>query len=306
MPELRQLVPADFEEIYRTFLASDDPRRTADTYRPMFASGVSLDDRVGYGLVDRGRLVGILGTIASRRVWSGQAEVCCNLHSWSVLPEYRGYSLLLMRPVLRMADWTLTDLSPTRAVMAIGLRLGFRPLDGRLTILRPIRDRQDRQSSGVEICSERTKIRERARTDDPTVRAAIDDATLQPLLLTDEKGECLVLARRVDRDCRPHCHVHHVSDPARFVRWSVAARNALLELCGGNFVVVDRRRIGDARLPRSITLPVSSRQLVRPGRVSSGKVDSLRSELQYLGMTTLPEKRLYLDAVKSRFRRLFQ
>jgi len=306
MPEVRPLAPDDYEDLYRTFLVSGDSRRSSETYRPMFAPGISLDDRIGYGLMDKGRLVGMLGTIASRRVWSGHPEVVCNLHSWSVLPEYRGYSLLLMRPVLGVADWTLTDLSPTPTVMAISLRLGFRPLDGRLTILRRTRGGGRTEEPGVDVCSDRSRVRERSRTDDPTARAAIDDASLQPLLLTDAKGECLVLARRVDRDCRPHCHVHHVSDPARFVRWSMTARNALLELCGGNFVVVDRRRIGEARLPASITLPVSSRQLVRPGRTSSGEVDSLRSELQYLGMTTLPEKRLYLDAVKSRFRRFFQ
>ena len=188
MPEVRQLAPADFEEVYRTFLRSDDPRRTADTYRPMFASGVSLDGRVGYGLVDRGRLVGILGTIVSRRVWFGQPEVCCNLHSWSVLPEYRGYSLLLMRPVLGMVDWTLTDLSPTPNVLAISLRLGFRPLDGRLTILRRTRSWRRAEEPGVDVCSDRSRIRERSRIDDPTVRAAIDDASLQPLLLTDEQA----------------------------------------------------------------------------------------------------------------------
>ncbi len=303
MPELRPLTEDHFPEVYSTFFASDDPSLGPDTYQPMFAPEVTGEAGPGYGLFSDGRLVGMLGTIVSHRTTNSRPEVVCNLHSWNVLPEFRGYSLLLMRPVLRRTDWTLTDLSPTAAVAAISARMGFRPRDGRLTLL--FRSwKSDRPETECECLTDRQQVLDRTANADETIRAALRDASLTPLMIRDADGECLMLGRRVERHCRPYVHLHSLSDAACFARWSLLARRTLLELCGGSFVAVERHLLGSHRVPFSMTLPVSSRQLVRPGSGTSGLSDTLRSELQFVGMTTLPEKRLYLEALAERMPRL--
>ncbi len=304
MPDVRPLREDDLPQAHAAFLAAPGSPWSIGDYRPMFAPAPGGDAACGYGLFDNERLVGMLGTLLSRRTIDGRPVEVCNLHSWFVQPEYRGYSLALMRPVLRDKNRVLTDFSPSPAVCEISQRLGFQRLDGRLTLLfRPWR-RAAASSSLLEIMTDRAGIDARWRGDDPTVRAALHDPTLQPLLAVDGDGDCLVLARKVDLNCPPHCHAHHVSDPARFTRWSVPIRHALLDLCGGSFVALERRRLGNAKLPCRLTLPVSSRQLVRTSHVDPPEVDTLRSELQYLGMTTLPQKRLFTSAVAARLPRL--
>ena len=113
-----------FDAIYSSFLDDGDRFLTKDDWRHLFSPSKATDGCCGYALLDKDRIVGILGMLFSYRTVRGVERRFCNLHSWYVLPAYRGKSLTLMRPALRLRDCTLTDLTPTDAVCEINQRLG--------------------------------------------------------------------------------------------------------------------------------------------------------------------------------------
>jgi hypothetical protein len=82
--------------------------------------------RYGYLLETSGRIVGVLLMIHSRRVGASGETIQCNLSSWCVDKEYRGYAAFFHATVVRRKDVTYINLSPAahtrRGIEALGFK----------------------------------------------------------------------------------------------------------------------------------------------------------------------------------------
>ena len=80
---------------------------------------------------------GFIGTIFSTRRLLGRMEPICSLSSWIVLEEHRNASLLLLKPILAMREFTIVNLTPAPVVYEIFSKLGFKPLESERFIAPP-------------------------------------------------------------------------------------------------------------------------------------------------------------------------
>lgn len=83
----------------------------------------------GFALRDGPRIVGAHTAFYSERLVAGRVERFCDLGTWYVLPEFRSHSIRLIKALLAQDGYHFTALSPSRRVVSIHTRLGFRPLD---------------------------------------------------------------------------------------------------------------------------------------------------------------------------------
>lgn len=98
--------------------------------------------KYGYALESNGEIVGVLLMLFSRVGADGDA-LRCNLSSWCVDPDYRGYALRLAIAALRHDGVTFTNISPIEDTWSIADSLGFeRYCSGQivfLPLLSPVR-----------------------------------------------------------------------------------------------------------------------------------------------------------------------
>ena len=300
--EVRPLTPDDFPEVYDKYLASDDARLTREDWRRLFEPARPLAECCGYGLFAGGQVVGMVGMLFSERTINGQQHRFCNLHSWKVDQAHRGGSLSLMRPALNLRGCTLTDFTPTPQVSVINQRLGFRPLDSRVTLLF-CPWRRSLSEPSVAILTDLEEIVKYLNQPQAQISRDHPGPDFEHLLVEAQSQSCYVIAARVTRHWLPYCHVYYVSDPAVFRRFQDSICRHLLEITRTRFAAVDARRMGLPRLPRSFTVPLSSNQFYRSDDVAPADIDPLYSELSYLRLTTLPGKRQIIQSIK-RFCRL--
>jgi hypothetical protein len=81
--------------------------------------------RFGYLLECADAVVGVILMISSSIVRNGMAIVRCNLSSWHVEPEYRGYAPLLIAQALKYKDVTYVNVSARPATWPIVEAQGF-------------------------------------------------------------------------------------------------------------------------------------------------------------------------------------
>lgn len=139
MVTLEKIQSSLFTNLHESFLREDDPLSNEQDWRNVFDYQWDTEfDHCGYALLDEGKVVGMIGMVFSDRLIAGVHRKFCNLHTWWVREDHRGRSLGLLRPVLKLNDYTITHFTPDREVRAITKRLGFSDLNSQLKILLPI------------------------------------------------------------------------------------------------------------------------------------------------------------------------
>lgn len=274
-----------FDQIYASFL-DGDPFLTKDDWRPLFSRRDALDDCCGYALLDRSRIVGILGMLFSDRTVNGVSRRFCNLFSWYV-NEHRGKSLMLMRPALRLHDCTLTDLTPTSKVRDISQRLGFRPLDSRLRVLFPVA--RSHIPNDIDVITDRDRVRAMLNDEDSRL---FDDHQLPGighLVVQSASDYCYVVYSDVARYRIPYAHVHYFSNREQFQTHTLHIRDHITRSTNTKFVAVNDRQTRGMILRPSVRLPMSKPHLFRPAGVQPEDIDTLYTEVALLRLSTLLE-----------------
>ena len=276
-----------FDDIYASFLESDhEPYLTKDDWRPLFLRRNALDDCCGYALLDKSRIIGILGMLFSDRIVNGVTRRFCNLHTWEV-NEHRGKSLTLMRPALRLHDCTLTDLSPTDRVHHISLRLGFRPLDSRLRVLCPVT--RSNGSDDIDVITGHDRIRAMLSEEDGRLFEDHQTPGIGHLVLRSADNYCYAVYSDVVRYRFPYAHLHYFSNRELFQRYNLQIRDHIMQSTNARFVAVNDRSTRGMKLRLSVRLPVSKRHLFHPAGVQPADIDSLYTEISLLRLSTLPD-----------------
>ena len=292
--QLEPITAEHFPFIYATFLVDDDHRLTESDWRRMFLyPWKQPHDEYGYVLMDGQQLVGVIGTIFSERIVGESSHRVCNLHSWFVKPEYRGRSLLLLRPVLRMKDVTLTDFTPTPAVVAISMRLGFQPINNTLKILMPVRTFQVKDAITLEVLSNPALAYQRLNRSDFMIYYNHMTYDCNHVYCESDTDSCYILFSRVTRTAVPYGYLRYVSNKPFFLKHHALIRQYLQKRCRTRFLAVDARHYPQKSLPLSFEVPVHANALIRPVDLQPGDIDNLYSEATLLNLTSIPGLRSY-------------
>jgi hypothetical protein len=300
MDALIKLTPELFPELCDGLLREMDPKISAAMWHRLLIDHASPEHGGGYVLTANGQFVGLIGAIYSERMVQGKKARFCNIHSWYVRPEYRGQSMLLLRPFLRLKGYTVTDLSPTKGVVKILRRLGFEVLDSHAWLLLPMRRRkselhgesvmQPLDADSAEVLSE-------------SDRQIFEDHQLEHcrhLLLRDGDAYCYVVCSRLKHVLFHYGFVHYISDRRRFLKHLPAVRVGLMEATQTKCVTIDSRQLAGVKPDRAIRIATYDK-LYRPGNVAREDIDSLYSDTVNLCIPTLPRaRRLVLSPLLER------
>jgi len=288
VPTVEAVTSNDLDRVL-PLLRVHDPRQDDEAWArlisPPWAPGGT---NAGWVLLDGDTVVGFLGAVFSERRIGGAERRFCNLTTWYVDPDHRESSLALLRPVTRLRDHTVTDLSPNAAAARISKRLGFTELDTGLVLLGPIGS-TDTGRSPVAVHVDEPDAT--AILPDSARRLAEDHADLpgvHHLVAETSTGALLVIVGRVPGGRRPYSHIHHVSDPDLFRTHHAAVRRALQDGVGVP-LIIDARFSWAAGLPNARRLVENSLKLFKPcDDLPTDQIDNLYSELVLLPFSQLP------------------
>ena len=303
MVKLEKITSSLFPKLHEAFLHDDDPLSTEQDWRNVFDYAWDLGEgHCGYALLEDEQVVGMMGMVFSERCINGVDRKFCNLHTWWVREDYRGRSLAMLRPILRLKEYTITHFTPCDRIRAVTKRLGFKDLNSQLRILLPqpfVRRRSS--STWIPPLFEESEISNHLNVADQ--RILRDHLPYRPgnLLIQNGNRYCYVLYTHVIRHRMAYCHLHYISAPTLFAEQESGIRSALLERHHVKFVAVDDRLNPNIKFRNSFKFWAPAHALYKSDTVSPQQIDNLYSDVVFLSLTALPDMSHELG---SRLRRL--
>jgi hypothetical protein len=287
-PILRPVNPSDtgaILTILNGFRTGSPQIREADFRTLLDCPFQSPGSPSGYVIEALGCVVGFLATLFSERWISRERRNFCNISSWIVDPQYRKYSILLLKPVLELKDHTITCFTPSPHVYPILRRLGFVDLDESTTELFP-RILKPLPSFGT--LSGLRQIR-RLDLDDPSIppekHELIQDH--QPLgisflLLSDGISSCLIGFAKTVSYRFNYAVLLHISDTEFFRRHIHEIRLHLWRTAKTLRLSAPTRFLNGHVFPHSTVRSLSHPPLFKCDRLKPEEIDNLYSELAIL------------------------
>lgn len=181
--------------------------------RMMLRTSMPERPNAGFLLEAGDDLVGVHVATYAQRVTDGRMERFCGLGPWCVLPGYEFDSMRLLMALLAQKGYHFIDLCPTDEVAKLDARLGFRPLDTRLSAVANLP--WPSWPGRVRISSEPAEIEAMLTGDDLLhYRDHRDAPRARHVALRHGDRSCYVMLRRIRRRQVPVVgRLLHVSDP---------------------------------------------------------------------------------------------
>ena len=274
-----------FDEVYPLLATFDGGGLPRDDWRLMlfdypWASGPCR----GFGLYDGAKPVGFLGTIFSTRRIQGREERVCNFSSWIVKDEYRGSSVMMMRPlVAQLPEYTLVGHTPIPTTIAVFSRLGFQTLESEELLLPALPSPRQalRALRGSFACSARS-LEEELGEEERTFYRNLSYARARHLLLRRGDRRCYLVARLGRRKGMRVAELLYIGDRAFFWENHLLAQAAFAVTMGAVALAVDRRFADGFSTPYAVRRPKP--RIYRPSRpdIPPVAIDGLYSELMML------------------------
>ena len=233
----------------------------------------------GYVMVDDDRVVGFLGLIFSRRSIKNKVHKFCNMTSWIVEKEYRGKSLFLLLPVLRLKSYTLTDFTPSREVYAILKKAGFQEFETHYRLVFPFPNISKLWSS-CELIFDRDIIERELNQKDYQIYKDHQFPHCYHLMIKSKYGECYLIMGRMVRKKFPFfiAQIYYISNLDVFrkcigiVGFKICFRIKTFAL------YIDERFLGEKRILFSKKMALKKPRMYRSDILSGEDMDSLYSE----------------------------
>lgn len=127
-----------FEAVYGLLVRLYSHNSKSDWKRLFVDHFNSGETYFGYILLDNEKVVGFLGLVFAKREIDGLETRFCNLTSWIVDFKYRNKSLLLLKPVLKLKNYIITNFTGSETVGMILDTLKFKGLGDDLFIILPL------------------------------------------------------------------------------------------------------------------------------------------------------------------------
>ena len=135
---VRPAVAEDFQAVYPLLQQLNNTRFTREIWQRLFRNLWQAEDWFpGYVLETDKEIVGFLGCIASEQIVSGKRQRIINITSWIVQEQYRSSSILLLLPLLKQKDITLTSLTSSSESYRVYKQLGFQDLESSVRVIYP-------------------------------------------------------------------------------------------------------------------------------------------------------------------------
>lgn len=276
---LRAIQSSDLAVVGQFLHTYLNPRISAQTWAsaPLVPWQVSAPNH-GFLLADGDDIVGAYLAFYSTRTIDGVDEPICNLGAWCVRDEYRGHSMRLLKAMLSQKGYTLTDLSPSGAVIPLNERLRFQHLDTAAALI-----------PALPLPSWTGSFRISANPAD--IERGLSGAELQlyrdharapaanHLILTKGQETCYVIYRRDRRKgLSIFASILHVSNPDLFAS-SAAQLSRYLLFRHGIVAILAELRIVIHRPKFSMLLASPRRKMFKSERLKPEQIDDLYSEL---------------------------
>lgn len=229
----------------------------------------------GFMLVEADAIVGVYLAFYSTRRMAEREERFCNLAAWCVLPQYRLYSLLLLRALLAQKGCHFTDLSPSGNTVPVNERLKFQHLDTTTALVPnlpwPSRARIVSDAGALEAMLRPQELE--IFRDHEHARAAYH------LVLVEGNAHCYVIYRRDRRKRLPlFASILYVSNPPLFRKLARRFGSHLLFHHGVLATLAELRVVG-GQPAGSILLRKARPKMYKSDTLQPGEVDYLYSEL---------------------------
>lgn len=282
--KVRPVFPADFEAVL-PLLQRLDPTRRAPRWRPLFEfRWRKPEDPVGYAAFVADTAVGFVGLISSEREIDGRMERFCNISSWITDDSFRGVGALLVLPLLRLRDETITSMTSNPAASRVLERLGLVTLDDRWTVLRPSwRSVLAPADSRVRIVTDPAAIARVVSPADARIVEDHRDLGLQLLAQTDD-GYCLLIYSTRVRWRLRAAHLHYVSDLAVFRRALPRIQRSLMLRHAALLLEADARLLPADQFDHATTKRILGSRLFRSARLRPEQIPSIYTELLLLDL----------------------
>ncbi|MBF0358383.1 MAG: hypothetical protein HQL70_07220 [Magnetococcales bacterium] len=194
----------------------------------------------GFMLIHEDRIVGVVGAFYSQQLLRGKTVDICNIHSWTVLPEYRSDSIYLLIKIIRQPGFHFTILTPRAQEMEIYRFLKFRTIITRMVITANF-PWPFARLTGLRSVTDTGKLQQVLKAEDGRIHC---DHTALPWLKHIAVGVgdkfCYVIYQCIKLKNLPVAAVLYVSDPELFDRYRLALGHALF-LRGLLFMRVESR-----------------------------------------------------------------
>ena len=249
------------------------------------------EEYCGYGLFDEEELVGFIGLIFSLRKIAGEIHPICNLTSWVVKEPYRDHSLSLLLPVMRLEDYTITDLSASEGAFRILKRLGFKELDQSVTVVPCLPSGMRMLNTNPILSQDPDLIRKTLNPDDLEIyNDHVRNSSCNHFILQRQNRYCYIVASKVIYNTRiPYSFIHYVSHPEIFSSRSRSICTGIARSQKTNFVAIDSRHATCMNLPLfHYNISLWRSRLYKSPDLKPDQVDNLYSELVLLNFSTFP------------------
>jgi acetoacetyl-CoA synthetase len=285
--EIRFATAEDIEPCCR-LLESSFPRTSLAFWRGMMGyPWLAADEKPHYGAVLSvdGEICGFNGALYANRMVDGRVERFGSGYGWCVRPEYRRYSISLLKQLLGPAgapDMTWTNLTCRGDLVPLFRKLGYELADERKLVSKIGPGTVVRGRAGSARVVPEDEVTEALLG--PDVYRLYQDhigRTVQRVVFEAGGKACLVVTKRgyLPTGGYPGTELHYVSDRSFFaehferIKLRLLMRDKTLMLHG------DERLFGFA--PKGAgTLPATA--LFRSQRVTARDIDALYTELVIL------------------------
>ena len=283
--EVRPVGLEAFDEVYPVLTGFGASKMSKEDWRWMLFTYPWADNpQRGYAMYAGGKVVGFLGTIFSQRQLAGRMERICSLSSWIVLDEYRGASLSLVTPILKLRDYTIVNTTPSPVACDIFQKLGFTTLETRRLILPPLPGLPEATRALAGSFSRSREVLERELTGEERTlyRDLASSPVAQHVLLRHGAKRCYLVATPIHKRGIPFAELQYIGDRDFFWEHRILAHAALLRTTRATALWVDSRFAKGRRVPPAIRW--TARRLYRPTRkeITPEMIDGLYTEMMGL------------------------
>ncbi len=283
---VRKVYKDDFEKVYNLLLDFQHPRVEKNQWRQLFINPWgSFEDHCGYALVNGDDIVGFLGTVFSKRYFKGEEYKFCNLSSWIVKPQYRTKSISLLWPILKLKDYTITNLTGAPTLYNLFMKLGFKDLGSYRFIFPPIPPYKfNYGKKRYYIIESHNIIRQLLGYNDLLIFNDHINYKCIHLIIASDAGNCYLVATRVMRRGLPFIYVHYISNLNVFTEMIYRAILKILVKYQSIGIIVDERLLREHKFSLAIRNKAPNFKVYKSLSLQPEDIDNLYTELILLNL----------------------
>ena len=282
MISVEKVYANQFEQVYPLLELFNNQQLTKKDWEKIFITKwTQSPDHCGYALVDGDRVVGFIGTLFSKRIINGKQAKLCNITSWIVDPSFRNKSLLLLRPILQLRDYTITNLTPTIDTVSLFEKCYFEKLETSFKSFIPSFPLLRRKSK-YSLVTETELIRSYLNENELNIHKDHKEPICKHLIVKSLSSYCYIVFNILKRKRLPCTQFYYISNPELFLGATSWIQHYLFKKYKSMLTFFDSRLLKGIKTNSGIKCYLNAPRLFRSPNLSSVEIDNLYTELLLL------------------------